>query len=171
MTVISAWLRIRAQPRNPCQPHNSASASTCLRHVGDACHVGVTIGLAPHNRTHPRDAPQPIRTSVSRVQTYERSQLGCGRERLIETAPAPLVRIKMLAVCAIPLSTSPSKSSAYWQPAFKYGLLHPGRKKECHGNPNNFIDNTWLKSCDLWILYTKFIVRYIETTDKTKSPP
>ena len=39
-----------------------------------------------------------------------------------------LVRIKMLPVCAIPmiplgLSTAPSKSSAYWQPAFKYGLL------------------------------------------------
>ena len=28
--VVSAWLRIRAQPRNPCQPCNSASASTCL---------------------------------------------------------------------------------------------------------------------------------------------
>ena len=33
--------------------------------------------------------------------------------------------IKMLAVCAIPLglTTAPSKSSAYWQPAFKYGLV------------------------------------------------
>ena len=29
-SVVSAWLRIRAQPRNPCQPRNSASASTCL---------------------------------------------------------------------------------------------------------------------------------------------
>ena len=28
--VVSAWLGIRAQPRNPCQPRNSASASTCL---------------------------------------------------------------------------------------------------------------------------------------------
>ena len=27
-SVVSAWLRIQAQPRNPCQPHNSASAST-----------------------------------------------------------------------------------------------------------------------------------------------
>ena len=27
-SVVSAWLRIRAQPRNPCQPCNSASAST-----------------------------------------------------------------------------------------------------------------------------------------------
>ena len=29
-SVVSAWHRIRAQPRNPCQPRNSASASTCL---------------------------------------------------------------------------------------------------------------------------------------------
>ena len=28
-SVVSAWLRIWAQPRNPCQPRNSASASTC----------------------------------------------------------------------------------------------------------------------------------------------
>ena len=28
-SVVSAWLRIRAQPWNPCQPRNSASASTC----------------------------------------------------------------------------------------------------------------------------------------------
>ena len=27
-SVVSAWLRIWAQPRNPCQSHNSASAST-----------------------------------------------------------------------------------------------------------------------------------------------
>ena len=27
-SVVSAWLRIRAQPWNPCQPRNSASAST-----------------------------------------------------------------------------------------------------------------------------------------------
>ena len=27
-SVVSAWLRIRAQPRNHCQSHNSASAST-----------------------------------------------------------------------------------------------------------------------------------------------
>ena len=29
-SVVSGWLRIRAQPRNPCQPRNSASASTWL---------------------------------------------------------------------------------------------------------------------------------------------
>ena len=29
-SVVSAWLRIRAQPRNPCQPRNSASASTWI---------------------------------------------------------------------------------------------------------------------------------------------
>ena len=29
-SVVSAWLRIRAQPWNPCQTRNSASASTCL---------------------------------------------------------------------------------------------------------------------------------------------
>ena len=29
-SVVSAWLRIRAQPWNPCQPRNSASASTWL---------------------------------------------------------------------------------------------------------------------------------------------
>ena len=29
MISSSAWLRIWAQPRNPCQPRNSASASTC----------------------------------------------------------------------------------------------------------------------------------------------
>ena len=28
-SVVAAWLRIRAQPRNPCQSRNSASASTC----------------------------------------------------------------------------------------------------------------------------------------------
>ena len=30
-SVVSAWLRIRAQPRNPRQSRNSASASTCSR--------------------------------------------------------------------------------------------------------------------------------------------
>ena len=29
-SAVSAWLRIWAQLRNPCQPRNSASASTCL---------------------------------------------------------------------------------------------------------------------------------------------
>ena len=29
-SVVSAWLRIWAQPRNPCWARNSASASTCL---------------------------------------------------------------------------------------------------------------------------------------------
>ena len=28
-SVVSAWLRIQAQPWNPCQSRNSASASTC----------------------------------------------------------------------------------------------------------------------------------------------
>ena len=30
-SVVSAWLRIQAQPWNPSQPRNSASASTCLQ--------------------------------------------------------------------------------------------------------------------------------------------
>ena len=34
-SVVSAWLRIRAQPWNPCHPSNSVSASTCA--CGTSC--------------------------------------------------------------------------------------------------------------------------------------
>ena len=91
-SVVSAWLRIRAQPRNPCQPRNSPSASTCsrpmssmgwglypqcatvpgkrnafcLRHVGDTVPYSVFIWLS-HNwvGASQSEAGQPIRTSVS----------------------------------------------------------------------------------------------------------
>ena len=42
-SVVSAWLRIRAQPWNPCQPHNSASASTCAKQL-DVSHRWFTVG-------------------------------------------------------------------------------------------------------------------------------
>ena len=59
-SVVSAWLRIRAQPWNPCQPRNSALAWTCLINFPEN-----RYSMESNNKYQiKREIPRPISSTV-----------------------------------------------------------------------------------------------------------